>query len=190
VASLPEPATETAAHPVGRLALFLGFLKIGLLGFGGVAPWARHVIVEERRWLSERDYAALLGVGQVLPGPNTLNAAVMIGDRFQGAMGALLAVLGMMAMPLLILVGLAALYARYAAIPEVGAAVAGAASAASGLVIGMAIKMARALRPTPLAVVIGLAAFAAVGLLQWPLVEVVLVLLPLSLVGMAIEGRR
>ena len=79
------PNHRPACHQVpGRLELFLGYLKIGLLGFGGVAAWARHVIVEERRWLTEREYAEVLGLGQVLPGPNVGNAAVMIGRRFHG----------------------------------------------------------------------------------------------------------
>ena len=51
-----------------RGELFLSYVKIGLLGFGGVAAWARHVIVEDRRWLTEREYAEILGLGQVLPG--------------------------------------------------------------------------------------------------------------------------
>jgi chromate transporter len=78
----------------GRGELFLAYAKIGLLGFGGVAPWARHVIVEERCWLSEREYASILGIGQVLPGPNTVNSSIIIGDHFHGAVGAAIAVLG------------------------------------------------------------------------------------------------
>jgi chromate transporter len=178
-----------AERRVTRRDLFLGYLEIGLLGFGGIAPWARHVIVEEREWLSEAEYAAILGVGQVLPGPNTMNSAVMIGDRFQGALGSLLALSGLMAMPLVILIALAAVYARFAAVPQVEAALAGAAAGAAGLVIGTALKMARQLRPTPLAVLLGAIAFAAVGVLQLSLVPVVVVLAPVSIAGMALERR-
>ena len=89
---------------VSRTELFLGFAKIGLLGFGGVAPWARHIIVGERRWLSEREYASILGVGQVLPGPNTVNSAIIIGDHFQGTAGALLAVVGLLCTPITVLI--------------------------------------------------------------------------------------
>ncbi|TWT11379.1 chromate transporter [Reyranella sp. CPCC 100927] len=174
---------------VSRTDLFLAFLKIGMLGFGGVAPWARHVIVQERRWLTDKDYAALLGIGQVLPGPNTMNAAIMIGDRFQGAGGAVLAVLGMMAMPLVILVALASLYAAFAAVPEVRVAIAAAASAAAGLVIGTAVKMAVKLKPTPLALVFGALSFVAIGLLRLPLLPTVLALMALSVLGAA-WGRR
>src|ERR1700754_5352899 len=107
---------------VSKAELFFGFLKIGLLGFGGIAPWARHVIVEERRWLTEKEFAAILGIGQILPGPNTMNASVMIGDRFQGVPGVLLCLLGQMAMPLVIVTSLAVVYERFASVPEVKAA--------------------------------------------------------------------
>jgi chromate transporter len=42
------------AMNVSWTELFLGFAKIGLLGFGGIAPWTRHLIVGEGRRLSER----------------------------------------------------------------------------------------------------------------------------------------
>lgn len=174
---------------IGLGALFLGFGKIGLLGFGGIAPWARHIIVEERRWLSEADYAALLGIGQVLPGPNTMNTAVMIGDRFQGPLGALVSLLGLMVMPLAILLVLATAYARTEGSPIVGAAVAGAAAGAAGLVIGMALKMLRTLRLKPLAVLFCLYIFLAIGVLRWPLIYVLAVAVPLSLMNAAAEAR-
>lgn len=174
---------------VTRGALFLGFLKIGMLGFGGIAPWARHVIVEERRWVTEREFAAILGVGQVLPGPNTMNAAVIIGDRFQGVAGVLLCLAGQMAVPLVLVTALAALYDRFSAIPEVSAALGGAAAGAAGLVMGTALKMARKIRPAPLPLAIAASAFAAIGLAGWPLVPVVAALVPLAIAVAALERR-
>jgi chromate transporter len=89
--SSQQDPPEQSRQTVGKSELFLGFLKIGLLGFGGIAPWARHVIIEERRWLTEKEFAAILGIGQILPGPNAMNASVMIGGRFPGVSGALAA---------------------------------------------------------------------------------------------------
>jgi chromate transporter len=174
---------------VGKGELFLGFLKIGLLGFGGIAPWARHVIVEERAWLSDKEFAAVLGIAQILPGPNTMNASVIIGDRFQGVAGVLLCLLGQMALPLVIVTSLGVAYERFAGIPGVQAALIGAAAGAAGLVLGTALKMARKISPTPLSLLVAGAAFVAVGLLQWPLVPVVAVLVPLSVAAAAVEGR-
>ncbi len=177
----PPDATAQARPSLG--ALFLGFAKIGLMGFGGVAPVARHVIVEDRRWLSEQEYAALLSVGQVLPGPNVVNTSLMIGDRFHGLLGAATALTGIMAMPLVLLIVFATLYGTVAENPIARAAMAGAAAASAGLVIGMAIKMARKLKPGVVALVfIGLA-FVAAGVLRLPLVEAIIVLAPLSILA-------
>lgn len=182
--------TLTPRRNIGKAELFFGFLKIGLLGFGGVAPWARHIIVEERRWLTDREFAELMGLGQVLPGPNTINAAVILGDRNQGLIGVLLCLLGQMAMPLVIVTALAVVYERVAMVPEVRAALIGAAAASAGLVLGTALKMIRNIRPTPLSCAIGAAAFAAIGVLRWPLVPVVLVLVPAALAATWWERRK
>jgi chromate transporter len=174
---------------VSKSELFLGFLKIGLLGFGGIAPWARHVIIEERRWLTEKEFAAILGIGQILPGPNTMNASVMIGDRFQGVSGVLLCLLGQMAMPLVIITSLAVVYERYAGLPEVKAALIGAAAGAAGLVLGTALKMAQKIKLTPLGWLVGAMAFGSIGLLAWPLIPVIAVLVPLGVASAWWERR-
>jgi chromate transporter len=181
--------SDSPRRNISKAELFFGFLKIGLLGFGGIAPWARHIIVEEKRWLSDREFAELLGVGQVLPGPNVMNASILIGDRNQGLIGVVLCLLGQLAMPLAIVVALAVVYERVAAVPEVNAALIGAAAASAGLVLGTALKMVRNIRPTLLPLGIGAAGFAAIGLLRWPLVPVVLVLVPLAIAATWL-GRR
>jgi chromate transporter len=187
---IESPTSPQSAEALSRSELFSGFLKIGLLGFGGVAPWARHIIVEERKWLTDKDYAAIIGVGTILPGPNTVNAAVMIGDRYQGPIGALLCLVALMAAPIAILIGVATIYAKVVAAPPVAAAIGGASAAAAGLIIGAALKMARKLPLATTTAFFGLCAFLAVGFLQWPLVPVVCALAPLSLIGAILERRR
>ena len=177
-ADLEIPA---ARHDVTRLALFATFFKIGVSGFGGVGPWARRVIVEEREWLDDREYANILALCQVLPGPNVGNVAVTIGDRFHGALGSALALGGLMTGPLAIILVLAGLYDRFGGLPPVNAAIGGVAAAAAGLAIGTAFKMIGNLRPTADAILFGLLAFVAVGLLRWPLLPVLLTLAPLSI---------
>ena len=113
--------SDSLAPSPSRADLFLTYGKIGLIGFGGINAWARRVLVEEKRWLTEQDYAETLGLGQVLPGPNALNAAIMVGDRFHGAVGALLASCSMFGGPLIILMGLAVLYDSYGEVPMVKA---------------------------------------------------------------------
>ncbi len=178
LAATPHDPTEPG--PPTRAGLFLGYLKIGLLGFGGVAVWSRRVIVEERRWLTEADYAEVIALGQILPGPNIGNAAVMIGRRFHGLPGALLATAGIYAAPLVILIGLCLLYERYGALPQVGPAMQGIAAAAAGMVIGTALKMAGRLRLPPEAILLMLAATAAAAWARVPMPLIVAALAPLS----------
>lgn len=54
-------------------ALFSGFMKLGLMGFGGVLPLAHRLIVEDQKWLNAEEFTNLLGVCQILPGGNIVN---------------------------------------------------------------------------------------------------------------------
>ena len=79
--------------------LFIGFLAIGARSFGGVMPWAHRTMVEERRWLTQADFAETIGLCQFLPGPNIGNASIVLGKRWFGVTGAIVAFLGLMALP-------------------------------------------------------------------------------------------
>src|SRR5574343_1295737 len=103
--SMSEPSSP---RPDLR-ALFLGFSAVGLSGFGGVLPFARRMLVEQRRWMSAEEFNAQLGLCQFLPGPNVINLAVVVGKRYQGVAGAIVAPLGMLAGPFLIVMLLAML---------------------------------------------------------------------------------
>lgn len=171
---------------VSRATLFASFLKMGLLGFGGVLPWARRVIVDERGWLDDREFAELIGLCQVLPGPNVVNLSVIIGARIHGALGSLIAVAGILLVPVGLLLLIASLYASVAHAALARNAIAGASAAAAGLIIGTALRLLLHAKPPPRGLVTGAAAFVAVGVLQWPLLWVIGVLIPL---GIAAEWR-
>ena len=57
------------------------------MGFGGVLPWARRMLVEQRRWLTAEEFTEVLSLGQFLPGGNIVNMSVVIGQRFHGVPG-------------------------------------------------------------------------------------------------------
>ncbi len=183
-------ASDRITGNVSLMQLFIGFSEIGLSGFGGVAAWAHRALVERRRWLSDQEYAELTGISQVLPGPNIVNFSILFGDRCQGAPGAVAAFGGLMVGPLCILVGLALLYDQFGHLPLVQAGLGGVTAAGGALVIGTALRMARRLKPGLAAILIGLAAFLAAGILHWPLVWIVLGLAPVSLVLTFRETRR
>lgn len=163
-----------------RIDLFLGFLKLGAIGFGGVGPLARRIVVEERRWLDEAEFAALLGLCQALPGANVCNFALMLGDRFCGPSGGLCALAGLLVAPLAVLLVIASFFAAFAHHPDLRAALAGAAAAAAGLALGTALKMLKNLPRTPLLLGVAAVAFVAVALARLPLPLVLGVLAPAS----------
>ena len=161
--------------------LFRGFLGIGMVGFGGVLPWARRMVVDQRQWLTAAEFLDLLALCQFLPGPNIVNVAVALGSRFRGIPGALAAVTGLMAAPMLIVVALGGVYARYSELPVVRHGFAGLAAAASGLVVAMACRIAWPIRTQALGIAVAAAAFAAIALARLPLVPTMLLLAPASI---------
>src|SRR5213593_1516894 len=91
---------------ISPLALFLTFSRVTLSGFGGVMFWARRALVEQQRWLTEREFVELLVLSQLLPGPNVLNLTVMVGYRFAGWTGAAAAAAGFLGWPCLVVIAL------------------------------------------------------------------------------------
>jgi chromate transporter len=166
----------------GLSELFFAFLGLALTGFGGVMPWARRMLVEQRRWLTEEKFAEDLALAQFLPGPNIINLSVVVGARFQGPMGALVACLGLVGAPVVLMMICGALYGRYGEAAWLRGPLAGLSAAAAGLVIAMVGKLAAPMfraRHLP-AILFALLAFLAVGFLRFPLGWVLLVLAPLS----------
>ncbi len=170
--------------------LFLAFSKIGLCGFGGVAAWAHRVLVDERRWYDDRQYADLLSLGSVLPGPNVVNISIMVGDQLRGPQGSIAAVSGLLMGPLIILIGLATIYEWYGNLPAVQAAITGVTAAAAGLVIGTVLKLARRLNPTPGTIAVGAMVFFGAAILHWHLLLIMAVMVPVSLALTIWERRR
>ncbi len=174
--TLPEATT-----PPGTLELFRGFLILGLTGFGGVLPLARHMVVDRRRWLTGAEFTELLGLCQFLPGGNIINLSVAIGLRFRGVAGATAALVGLIAAPIVVVLGLGMIYARYRTEPHVVHMFAGLAAAAAGQLVSMAVKLALPLQRKPVSTAIAIVVFSAIVGFHLPLVPTMLVMAPISI---------
>lgn len=161
-----------APAPPSLFALFRGFLSVGMFGFGGVLPWARRMVMEQKRWMSAAEFTDMLGLCQFLPGGNIMNVTIALGARFHGAAGSVAALAGLMAAPVACVILLGLVYDRYADLPAVHQAFAGLAAAASALVLANALKIAAPLRTRPLGIAIAAVTFGAVALLRLPLWQV------------------
>ncbi|MCA6216372.1 chromate transporter [Ideonella sp. B7] len=178
------PAEGDRPGPASNLQLFTAFSRLSLMGFGGVLPIAQRELVERLGWLRVEEFAELLSVGQVLPGPNVVNLSLMVGDRYFGLRGALAALAGMLLLPLILVLAFAALYQQFAAVPAVAGAVRGMGAVSAGLVMAIALKLLPALRRNPLGrrrwVPVTLLVVLATGWWRWPLVAVIVLLGGLS----------
>ena len=172
--------SPSLAQPSSSRELFVAFTLLALQGFGGVLAVAQRVLCEQKRWLTREQFVEILALAQILPGPNVCNVALMVGDRFLGWRGAFAALAGMMALPLVIVLLATLIYAHYASQPAVSGALRGMAAVSAGLIVGTGCKLALALRANtlrlPVCAMLLASTFAAVALLRWPLVWVILVL--------------
>lgn len=187
----PVKAGQEVVAPgeVSLRRLFVGFSLIGLSGFGGVMPWARRYIVERYRWLAPAEFATMLGLCQIMPGPNVMNLAICVGARYQGWRGALVAPLGMMLGPMLVVLGLGLAYLHYGELVAVRAMLRGISAVGAGLILATGLKMLFEYRRQALAVGLAVVVFVAMAWLRLPLLPVVALLLPAGIL-VAILGRR
>jgi len=165
-------------QPRSLADLFLSFTVLALQGFGGVLAVAQRELVERKRWMTNEEFVEEWSVAQIMPGPNIINLAIMIGGRHFGWRGALAALAGMLAAPMVVVLLLALLYARHASHPGVSGALRGMGAVAAGLIVATGLKLSPALRRNALGlktcIGFGLLCFVAVALLRWPLAWVLL----------------
>jgi chromate transporter len=93
--------------------LFLSFLKIGLVGFGGgvaVLAQIRALTVRKRGWLTDSEFAEAVALAQSLPGTSAGNSVTYIGVRLRGWRGAAAAMTGFILPSTIIMIVLAIMY--------------------------------------------------------------------------------
>lgn len=96
--------------------MYIAFLKIGLFSFGGgyaSLPLIESLIVKEKGWLTMAEYADLLTIAEMTPGPIAVNAATFTGQRLAGTVGALVCTFGCITPSLVIVLLLSYFYMKY-----------------------------------------------------------------------------
>lgn len=91
-----RPGTMGGLEPIGLLAIFLAFAKVGSVLFGSgyvLVAFLRSEIVEHRHWMSEKLLLDAIAIGQMTPGP-VFTTATFIGWMLSGPAGALVATVG------------------------------------------------------------------------------------------------
>jgi chromate transporter len=192
--STTGPSRARAGGPASLAALFMSFLRIGSTSFGGgLTGWIRRELVEKRRWLDDQQFLSCYAISQIVPGATNVNLAVLIGTQLRGGVGALAALAGLLLVPMAILLVFGSFYFAAHEAPGgrlLNAALAGAGAAAIGFNIATGIRLGRrnVRRIGPVA--IAAAVIIGIGVLRIPLIEVLLVMLPISLTLTLMERSR
>lgn len=161
--------TAAAVAPVSLATVFATFLKLGAVAFGSgyvLLVFLRSELVLNLHWLTDRQVVDAIAVSQATPGP-VFTTATFIGFLLAGVVGAVLATLGIF-LPGLALVPLLDRITRVVREHLVlRDALSGVNVAALGLIVAVAVALARAsftgVEP-PIAALITLLA-----MLRWPL---------------------
>ena len=125
------------------LELFLNFLKIGVVSFGGgygMIPLIQETVVSHN-WLTETEILNFIAVSESTPGPIAINMATFIGSSQAGFLGALLATLGIVIPSFVIILIIAALAKNLMKLAGVKATLNGIRPAIIGLISGTFITM-------------------------------------------------
>src|SRR5262245_40164594 len=91
---------DKAGPTVSLGMLFFVVLKVAFFGLGSGLVWARRIVVEQRRWMSDHEFGDVVSICQFMPGPNIVGIAVCVGQRMRGTVGAIIAASGFVLIPL------------------------------------------------------------------------------------------
>jgi chromate transporter len=156
--------------------LFLSFLKIGLVGFGGgiaVLAQIRTLTVRKRRWLTDSEFAEAVALAQALPGTSTGNSVTYIGVRLRGWRGAIAAMGGFILPSMLIMIALAIMYKHLHTLAGSERFFHGLNGAVVALIVVTAWRMGKNILTARWQWLLAVLAFLAVAILDATVLEVV-----------------
>jgi chromate transporter len=174
------------------LDLFLTFLKIGAIMFGGgyaMIPILRYEVVVRHHWLSESEFIDLIAIAESTPGPIAINSATYIGYKIGGVLGSALATMGVIIPPFTVILVIATFLQRFYENFYVRSVLNGIRGAIVGLVMSALITIIRGTfkglghGATIATAIIAIAAFIAVELLD---VDPIVVIALSALAGIAL----
>jgi chromate transporter len=148
--TMPDDVTSTGRAALRGAATLGDLLEqslwMGMIGFGGgmsVLGAIRHLAVEKRRWLTEREFANTATVAQMLPGGAAANALAHIGLRMRGLAGAVVAYTGFVVPGAALTLALAWLYVRFGVAPRAEVVLDGLNAGVVGIIGALALQMVK-----------------------------------------------
>lgn len=183
VATVSEPSAQTPQKtPPSLWSIFIEFLLIGSVSFGGgIIAYERILLIEKRKWLSADEFMATLAISQTMPGLNSVNIAVLTGDRLRGFWGALAAATGLILPGGLFVLIAGVAYSEGEDHASVNLILAGIAACATGLLAATTYKIGTLRFRQFKSLLIIIATFVLMSIFKLSLIAVLLIMAPIAL---------
>jgi len=139
-------AYERELAPYSLRDLLVYFLRLGSLGFGGpiaLVGYMQRDLVEDRRWISAKDYGEGLALAQLAPGPLAAQLAIYLGWLRGGNLGATLVAIAFVAPSFVMVLAISALYLEFGGLPWMQGVFYGVGAAVIAIIARSAYKLAR-----------------------------------------------
>jgi len=175
-------SNSSANKPVSLRKVFATFLVLGATSIGGgMMAHIREAVVVREGWLTDEEFLECYGLCQTLPGLNTTNLSVLIGDRVAGGWGALLALVAVIAPGGGIVMGLATYFLHGPAPAWAFTGLKGVAAVSVALLFNAALKVGQKLFGNQVDLQIILITFLCAGVFHISLPLTLVLMLPVSL---------
>lgn len=178
-----ESSQQTLAAQPSLFNALMVWWKVGILSFGGPAAQIalmHRIVVEERTWLTEKQFLNALNFCMLLPGPEAMQLATYAGWRLHGVMGGLIAG-GLFVLPGAVVIAvLATIYVSYGDVPLMHAIFLGIKAAVLVIVVEALIKVSKRALNGKEHYIIAALAFIGIFFLELPY--------PLIVLAVAIYG--
>ncbi len=126
------------------IQLFLTFAKMGAVTFGGgyaMLPILQREVVEDKKWVDDKDIMDYYAIGQCTPGIIAVNVATFTGKKVKGIPGAIAATLGVVFPSVVIITIIAAVISNFTDIVWVQNAFAGIRVCVSVFIVNAVLKL-------------------------------------------------
>ena len=126
------------------LELFWSFFQIGLFSIGGgyaSMPLIEHQVVDVHPWLTMTQFADIMTIAEMTPGPIAINSATFVGIQVAGLSGAVIATIGCILPSCVIVMTLAYVYYRFRGLTMIQGILAGLRPAVVAMIASAGISL-------------------------------------------------
>ena len=171
------PGQKIALHQI-----FWKFLIVGAISFGGgIVAYLKELLVTRDRWVDNDEFIVMLSISQTMPGLNSVNIAILMGDRLRGALGAWVATLGLLLPGAVIVLSIGLLYGLNSDHPMANHVLGGVAAVAAALLATVTWNLGERTFKKRKSLALLVLTFVLMSIVKWPLYVVLAIALPLAL---------